>query len=85
MRSDEALATVHYVIDSHGNKTDVLVPVTTWEALLAHWRDLAERLEDQEDVDLVRQWLLDREQGRAVTISLDQLERELLDDGLLQG
>ena len=83
MISYKALAAVHYVIDSKGNMTDVLVPVTTWETLLAHWRKLADRLEDQEDVDLARQWLVDREQGRAVTVALEQLERELLEDGLL--
>ena len=83
MMLPETLTAVRYVMDGEGNKTDVLVPVTTWEALLAHRRDLVDRLEDQEDAALARQWLIARAGGGASTISLDQLERELIGDGLL--
>jgi hypothetical protein len=36
----EVLASVRYVTDSNGEKTDVLVPVAVWEALLASWQEL---------------------------------------------
>jgi hypothetical protein len=85
MVSPETMAAVRYLTDGEGHKTDVLVPVTMWEALLAHWRELVERLEDEEDAALARQWLVERGSGAAVTISLDQLEQELIGDGLLPG
>jgi hypothetical protein len=49
MTIPEIVTKVRYVTDSDGKKTDVLVPLTTWEALLASWKQLSEMLEDQED------------------------------------
>ena len=55
----------------------VLVPVATWEALLTSWKRLIERLEDEEDRAILREWLEKRASGEAETIPLDELEREL--------
>ena len=81
----ETLTSVRYVTDAHGAKTDVLVPLTTWEALLASWKQLIEMLEDQEDKAIVQDWLKKRAAGEAQTVTLDELERELIADGLLPG
>src|SRR5260370_3101165 len=74
----EMLPSVRYVTDAHGEKTDVLVPLTTWEALLASWQQLIEMLEDQEDKAIVHDWLKKRAAGEAQTVTLDELERELI-------
>lgn len=77
--------TLRYVTDSLGQKTDVLVPLATWEALLTSWTRLIERLEDEEDRAILQEWLKKIASGEAETISLDELERELVADGLLPG
>ena len=41
-------------------KIDVLVPLATWEALLASWKRLMEMLEDHEDQAILREWLQKR-------------------------
>jgi hypothetical protein len=79
------LENVRYVMDAKGEKTDVLVPLTTWTALLASWKQLTEMLEDQEDRTVLHEWLAKRAAGEAETISLDELEQELIVDGLLPG
>jgi hypothetical protein len=76
---------LRYVTDARGAKTDVLVPLATWEALLASWKRLIEKLEDEEDRAILREWLEKRAAGETETISLDDLERELTADGLLPG
>lgn len=81
----EALNTVRYVLDIKGEKTDVLVPLPVWEALLASWRQLIERLEDQEDRAILQDWLEKRAIGELEVISLEELEQELVADGLLPG
>ena len=77
--------TLRYVTDARGQRTDVLVPLATWEALLASWKRLIEWLEDEEDRAILREWLEKRASGEAETITLDELERELIADGLLPG
>ena len=64
--------------DVEGRKTDVLVPLAAWEALLAYWKRLVELLEDQEDRAILQEWLEKRATGEAKTISLDVLEQELV-------
>jgi hypothetical protein len=81
----ETLTTVRYLTDEQGEKTDVLVPLTTWIALLASWKQLITMLEDQEDRAVVQEWLKKRAAGEVETISLDDLEQELIADGLLPG
>ena len=81
----EALPTVRYVTDAKGKKTDVLVSLTTWTALLAAWQQLIEKLEDQEDRAIINEWLERRARGEVEMISLDALEQELIADGLLSG
>lgn len=81
----EALATVRYVLDTKGEKTDVLVPLPVWEALLGSWDQLIELLEDQEDRTLLQEWLQKRANGEVEMISLENLEQELIADGLLSG
>lgn len=81
----EALTNVRYVLDANGEKTDVLIPLTTWEALLASWKDLLALLEDQEDRAILQEWLEKRAAGEMDMISLEDLEQELIADGLLPG
>jgi hypothetical protein len=85
MTIPEIVTKVRYVTDSDGKKTDVLVPLTTWEALLASWKQLSEMLEDQEDRAILQEWLDKRTTGKAETVTLDDLEQELVRDGLLPG
>jgi hypothetical protein len=85
MTQPKSLATLRYVTDARGQKTDVLVPLATWEALLTSYKRLIERLEDEEDRAILREWLEQRAAGEAETITLDELERELIADGLLPG
>ncbi len=81
----EALATVRYVLDTKGEKTDVLIPLPVWKAFLASWNQLIELLEDQEDQMIVQEWLEKRASGEVDMISLEELEKELIADGLLSG
>ncbi len=81
----EALPTVRYVTDTKGEKTDVLVPITTWTALLGAWQQLIEKLEDQEDRVILQDWLEKRSKGELKMLSLEALEQELVADGLLPG
>ena len=81
----EALTTVRYVMDSNGDKTDVLIPLATWKTLLASWKQLIELLEDREDSATLQEWLEKRAAGEVDMISLDALEQELIANGLLPG
>jgi hypothetical protein len=38
MKIADALASAKYVVDSDGNKTDVVIPIETWQMLLAAWQ-----------------------------------------------
>jgi hypothetical protein len=81
----EVLKDVRYVTDGQGKRTDVLVPMKTWKALLASWQKSVEMAEDQEDRAVLQEWLAKRGTDAAGTVSLDELERELIADGLLPG
>lgn len=81
----EALTDIRYVTDTTGEKTDVLIPITTWKAMLASWQKLIELLEDQEDRAILQEWLEKRAAGEVEMISLESLEQELIADGLLPG
>lgn len=83
MTITEALASIKYVADSKGKKTDVIVPVEVWEALLASWKQLVEQLEEREDIAIFQEWLQKRTDGEVETISLDALEQELIAGGLV--
>jgi hypothetical protein len=85
MTTPDTWTNIRYVTDANGEKTEVLVPLMTWNALLASWKQLIERLEDQEDRAILQEWLEKRAAGEVDTISLDDLERELIADGLLPG
>ena len=85
MAVTEALTTVRYVVDSSGERTDVLVPLTAWKTLLVSWKQLIELLEDQEDSATLQEWLEKRATGEVEMISLDTLEQQLIADGLLPG
>ncbi len=85
MAIQDTLTNIRYVTNANGEKTEVLVPLMTWNALLASWNQLIERLEDQEDRAILQEWLEKRAAGEADMISLDDLERELIADGLLPG
>ena len=71
------------MVDSSGEKTDVLVPLAAWKTLLASWKQMIELLEDQEDSATLQEWLEKRAAGKVDMISLDALEQELIADGLL--
>ena len=83
MNVTKAIKLVKYVADASGNKTDVLVPVEVWEAILAAWKETIERLEDREDLEIFQEWLQRRDAGQVETISLEDLEQELIADGLV--
>jgi hypothetical protein len=83
MHVTELVPEVRYVTDDKGEKTDVLVPFSSWQALLAAWNLLIEKLEDQEDRAIVREWLEQRRQGTTEIIALDEFEQALIRDDLL--
>ncbi|MEG3925929.1 hypothetical protein [Microcoleus sp. D3_18a_C4] len=83
MKVTQATALVKYVADANGNKTDVLVPLEVWEALLASWKEMIDRLEDREDIGIFQEWMQQRDAGQVETISLEDLEQELIADGLV--
>ena len=85
MTIKEVLTTVRYVTDARGEKTDVLIPLAAWKALLTSWEQLMEMLEDQEDKAILQEWLEKRARGEVEMIPLEDLERELIADGLLPG
>jgi len=85
MRISDALENAKYVVGADGSKTDVLIPLDTWKKLLLTWQHLVDLLEDQEDRDIFYEWLEKRATGEAQTISLEELEQELGEDGSLPG
>jgi len=78
MKVTQAITSVKYVADAKGNKTDVLVPVEVWEALLASWKEMIDRLEDREDIGIFQEWMQQCQTGQLETISLEDLEQELI-------
>ncbi len=85
MTTSEVLAPIRYVIDANGEKTDVVIPVATWQRMLMSWREVVDLEEDKEDSAILSGWLKRRNAGQAETISLEDLEREMVIDGLLPG
>ncbi len=83
MRIAESIADIHYVTNPAGDRTDVIVPLPAWESLLVAIEEMAERLEDQEDVALLQDWLHARAAGEVKMIPLAEIEEELRRDGLL--
>ncbi len=79
----EILSTARYVTDIDGKKTDVLIPIATWSAMIAFLEKILEHLEDQEDLAILQKWIEQRKEGTVKSISLNQLEEELIADGLL--
>lgn len=83
MNVTQVMPEIRYVTDNKGEKTDVLVPLATWQALITAWDFLIEKLEAQEDRAIVLEWLTQRRQSTARAISLNDFEQELIRDGLL--
>ncbi len=83
MKLTQALRDIRYVVDSDGRRTDAVIPLKAWRALLTAWTKSLEKLEDQEDQAVLVKWLQQRAAGEADMMPLEQLERELLADGLL--
>jgi hypothetical protein len=85
MTIQEALAAARFVVDATGARTDVLISVAAWRELLTRWQEMAEQIEDNEDAQIVAAWWRDRSQGEEDVIPLEQLEAELIADGLIPG
>ena len=85
MVTSEVLAPIRYVVDANGEKTDVMIPVATWQRMLMSWKEVVELEEDKEDSAILQDWLQRRAAGSVETVSLDDLEREMWADGLLPG
>ena len=85
MKISEVVGSTRYVVDPQGKKTDVVISLATWKKILEALRHLVELLEDQEDRALLTEWLDLRETGETHSIPLEELEKELVADGLLPG
>ena len=85
MMISNATTPIRYVVNANGEKTDVVIPVATWQKMLVSWKEAVELQEDKEDSAILQDWLLRRAAGVVETVSLDELERELKADGLLPG
>ncbi len=48
MKIADALASAKYVVDSDGKKTDVVIPMETWQMLLAAWQQSNKSLGDEQ-------------------------------------
>lgn len=83
MSITEAITDIQYVTNPTGERTNVIVPLPAWESLLAALAEMAERLEDQEDIAVLQEWLRAQATGTVEMILLDALEQELRNDGLL--
>jgi hypothetical protein len=83
MKISESLESARYMVDPQGKRTDVVIPLETWKKLLEAWERLVARLEDQEDRAILQEWLARRAAGEKDTVTLAELEKELIADGLL--
>ena len=83
MSMPEVIADIQYITNPTGKRTNVIVPLGTWESLLAALAEMVERLEDQEDITVLQEWLRSQAAGTVEMVSLDALEEELRNDGLL--
>ena len=70
-----AAALVRYLVDANGSKTDVMLPLSAWENLLA-W------LEEADDRAIVREWLPRLKAGAVTSGALrwDRVATEWDDD-----
>jgi len=48
MKISDALASAKYVVDSDGNKTDVVIPIEIWRLLLAAWQQSNKTVPDEQ-------------------------------------
>lgn len=80
---EEAIQNAQYVVDAEGEKQQVILPFSTWTALIEAWEQLTQQLEDQEDKDILRAWLKQRADGEAHMTPLNDFEQELRAEGLL--
>lgn len=78
MTLTEALASARYIVDANGRKTEVIIPVETWQHVLATYERLITLLEDREDREVLTDWLARRATSSEVLMSLDDLEQELI-------
>jgi hypothetical protein len=85
MKISESLESARYMVDPKGNRTDVVIPFETWQKMLKAWERLIERLEEQEDRAILQEWLTRRASGEKDTVTLVELEKELITYGLLPG
>ncbi|MFB2978282.1 hypothetical protein [Microseira sp. BLCC-F43] len=83
MTIKKCIKSVKYVANANGKKTDVIIPIEVWESLLASWENMVEALENREDAAIFQEWLHQKKNGELETISLDDLEKELISDGLI--
>ncbi len=83
MSLTEIFGSTRYVVDAQGEKTDVLVPLSVWKTITSTWEQVINIVEEKEDLAIFAEWYEKRAKGEIETISLDELEEELLADGLL--
>ena len=83
MTMPEALRSVRYVVNAEGERTDAVIPLAAWKALLTVWRRSLEIAEDNEDLAILQDWLENRAAGKGEMVPLEDLEAELASDGLL--
>ena len=69
----EALGTVRYVVDSEGNRTEAILPLSAWRALLEILQQALAHKEDEEDFATLQAWLEKRAAGQAETVALECL------------
>lgn len=53
----EVLAPIRYVVDANGEKTDVVIPMATWQRMLVSWQEVVELKEDKDDSAILQDWL----------------------------
>lgn len=72
----QMIASVRFLVDPAGNKTDVVVPWTTWKELLT-W------LEEADDRAIVRDWIphLKAGPGKSGALRWSDVSNEWDDDG----
>ncbi|RLT39573.1 MAG: hypothetical protein DWI57_10030 [Chloroflexi bacterium] len=57
MITQEALTAVRYVVNSDGDRTDVVIPWNTWREILTAWQTTIEGLENRENTAIPSEWL----------------------------
>lgn len=67
MKIADALASAKYVVDSEGNKTEVVIPIETWKLFLDALHELV-NLEGQDSLPVLQKWI------EAETVNVTQRE-----------